>query len=82
MGIDQGCLLSPISYVFHNADLVHSDSNCNTLKLSFHNDTVFLARAKSFKEANDILKELMTTTRGALDWAKSHHSMFEIDKQC
>lgn len=34
-GIHQGCPLSPILCVFYNADLVHSDGNRKTLKLSF-----------------------------------------------
>ncbi len=79
-GIDQGCPLSPISYVFYNADLVRSDNSRDTLRLSFHDDTVFLARAKTFDDANNILLNMMTTERGALQWAKSHHSLFEIDK--
>lgn len=48
-GIDQGCPLSPISYVFYNVDLVRSDRNRNTLKLSFYDNMVFLARAKNFR---------------------------------
>ncbi len=80
IGIDQGCPLLPISYVFYNADLVSCDGSRDTLKLSFHNDTVFLARAKMFEAANHQLMRMMTGSRGALDWAKSHKSIFEIDK--
>ncbi len=79
-GIDQGCPLSPISYTFYNTDLVHSDRNRNTLKLSFHDDTVFLARAKTFEATNKELTRMMTDSDGALEWAKSHQSAFEIDK--
>ncbi len=80
MGIDQGCILSPISYMYHNADLVCSNPNRNTLKLSFNDNTIFLARAKTFEAANDVLTEMMTKDSGALDWAKSHHLTFEIEK--
>lgn len=50
------------------------------LRISFHNDTVFLARAKTFEEANTKLVEMMEREDGALNWAKSHRSSFEIDK--
>ncbi len=79
-GIDQGCPLLPISYAFYNADLVRCNENRNTLKLSFHDDTVFLARASSFKATNEELMRMMSGSDGALEWAKSHKSVFEIDK--
>lgn len=50
-GIDQGCPLLPLSYTYYNADLVDSNATKHTLKIAYHDDTVFLARGKSFEEA-------------------------------
>ncbi len=78
--IDQGCPLSLISYAFYNADLIRDKANRNMLKLLFHDNTVFLARDKTFEGAIKKLTKMMTGGDSTLDWAKSHHSIFEIDK--
>ncbi len=70
----------PLSYTYYNANLVDSNTTKHTLKIAYHNDIVFLAREKMFKEALRKLKDMMTECEGALECAKTHKSLFEIDK--
>ena len=65
MGLDQGCPISPIAFLFYNTDLI---------------DTAFAARGKSQEEANKKLKVIMEKDNGALAWGKEHRADFELDK--
>jgi len=81
IGLDQGCPLSPIALLFYNTDLIGLGGNRHDiLTLGFINNTTFVARGKSFKEANEKLLELMSCLGGALEWSTSHRAEFKIDK--
>lgn len=80
-GADQGCPLSHLLYQFYNADLIEADDNRpEELKVGFVDDAALLASGKSFIEANSSITNMMTRVGGALDWAKSHQSSFDIVK--
>jgi len=81
IGLDQGCPLSPITFLFYNTDLIGLGGDChNILTLRFINNTAFVARGKSVEVANKKLLELMNHPGGALEWSASHQAEFEIDK--
>jgi len=71
-GIDQGCPISPLTFIFYNADILRvSDLKpCQgEMALGFIDDVALVARARSYQEANDKLKNMMERPGGALDWS-------------
>lgn len=80
-GIDQGCPLSGTLYIIYNAELVEIALPLGaTLNLGFQDDVSLMAPGANLEEANEKLREMLIGTGGALNWAKSHASIFEIDK--
>ena len=81
MGLNQGCPLSPIAFLFYNGDLIGlADKKKDLLGLGFIDDTAYAARRKSLEEANEKLKNLMEGEDGALAWGRKHEAEFELDK--
>jgi hypothetical protein len=81
IGLDQGCPLSPIAFLFYNADLIDiGKQQKDQLSLGFIDDTAFAARGTSFEEANQKLQSMMERPGGALEWSGTHRAEFEIDK--
>ena len=81
MGLDQGCPLSPIAFLFYNADLIDITKHSrDKLGLGFIDDTAFAARGKDFEEANKKPREIMESDDGALAWGRQHKAEFELDK--
>ncbi|KZP21377.1 hypothetical protein FIBSPDRAFT_688183, partial [Athelia psychrophila] len=80
-GLEQGCSGSPLWFLFLNADSI-DDSNFekDETGAAFMDDTYLGARAKTPEESNSMLEAMMTRPGGALEWAKSHHACFELDK--
>lgn len=82
-GIDQGCPLSPLAFIFYNSNLLEvADPNPRKgeLSLGFIDDVALAARGKSYEEANSKLKKMMEKEGGALEWSKEHNAEFELDK--
>ncbi len=75
-GIPQGSPLSPILYLFYNADLleIYSSSSHQITAGRLIDDTVLLSTGPSIAENCQKLKE---THQLCVDWAKKHPSKFD-----
>jgi len=77
-GIPQGSPLSPILYLFYNADLI---DECNqepdTMSTGYIDDVGILAWAKTTEETCDTLSRVLEKTQR---WASTHASVFAPDK--
>ncbi|KAL3965699.1 hypothetical protein ACCO45_000007 [Purpureocillium lilacinum] len=77
-GEPQGSPLSPILYLFYNADLLDRCSQDeNTAATGFIGDVAILAWAKTTEETCTLLQAALCE---AEDWASSHASVFAPDK--
>ncbi|KAL3952738.1 hypothetical protein ACCO45_012681 [Purpureocillium lilacinum] len=77
-GEPQGSPLSPILYLFYNADLLdRCKQDENTAATGFIDDVDILAWAKTTEETCTLLQAAL---REAEDWASSHASVFASDK--
>ena len=79
-GIRQGNLLSIILCQFYNADLLDIPKNTDELSMAYVDNTLLLAIAQTFKEAHNILADMMTRTGGVTDWSNSHNSSLKYSK--
>ena len=81
MGLDQGCPILPIAFLFYNSNLIDVASNRrDCIGMGFIEDMAFVARGRSQEEVNRKLKELMEKDDGALAWGREHEAEFELDK--
>lgn len=81
MGLDQGCPISPVAFLFYNSGLIDVATNKkDCIGLGFIDDTAFVARGKSQEETNENLRYVMEKDDGALAWGKEHGAEFELDK--
>lgn len=80
-GIDQGCPLSVIFYLIYNSPLVRvPDPALPELCIAYIDDITLVTWGKTFEDTHASLVDMMTRKGGALEWAKSHNSTFELDK--
>ena len=80
-GIDQGCPLSGILFQFYNTDLIYiCGPRGDESAVTFVDDTLLLACSKTLNEANEKVKKMMEQPGGGLDWSRSHHCNFAMDK--
>lgn len=79
-GVDQGCPLSHIYYLFYSADLLEIASTKSEFAAGFIDDTVLLAAGRTFDETHEILTNMMNREGGANEWSRDHNSNFEVDK--
>ncbi|KAK7177546.1 zinc knuckle protein [Paraphaeosphaeria sporulosa] len=78
--VPQGSPLSPILYLFYNADLIDMcKQEANVLPTGYIDDIAILARAETTKETCDILGK-NKTLQIAQQWASTHASVFSPDK--
>lgn len=84
-GIGQGDPLSMICYIIYNSDLVEVakgriGNKREESALAFVDDTAFIAVARTFKETNEMLKDMLERQDGGYEWSKTHNSNFETSK--
>ncbi|KAG8684497.1 hypothetical protein FRC09_015351, partial [Ceratobasidium sp. 395] len=80
-GIDQGCPLSVIYYLFYNSPLVLVPRPADgELCIGYIDDITLLVWGQSAAENNRRLLSMMKRRKGALAWSESHNSTFELDK--
>ncbi|EUC66987.1 reverse transcriptase from transposon X-element protein, putative, partial [Rhizoctonia solani AG-3 Rhs1AP] len=79
-GIDQGCPLSVIFYLFYNSPLVKVPRSNNELCIAYIDDITFVTWGHTFEDNHRTLTEMMSREGGTLDWSDSHNSTFELDK--
>jgi hypothetical protein len=81
-GVDQGCPLSPLAFIFYNTDLFRVADprpRKGELSLGFIDDVALIAKGESCEEANTKLTRIMEKRGGALQWSEEHHAEFELD---
>jgi hypothetical protein len=79
-GLDQGCPASGPYFLFYNKGLLNIPKTRDEIASAFVDDTYLAARAQNIGETYNMLKQMMTRPQGALDWAQTHNSKFELDK--
>ena len=80
-GIDQGCPISGILFIFYNADLLDITNKKNGEdSLAVVDDTTLLATGADLAEAFGKLEQIMTRENGALDWSLTHKCRFALNK--
>ena len=80
-GLDQGCPLSGIAFQFYNSDLVDIKETANGEDaVAYMDDMLLLTRGKTLAESNSKVKNMMTRSRGRLEWSHMHQCKFVIDK--
>ena len=79
-GLDQGCPASGPFYIFYNADLIDIPPSKDEFASAFVDDCIVAARALTVVEANNKVVNMVTRSKGVLEWSHSHNSKFELDK--
>jgi ribonuclease HI len=79
-GIGQGDPLSMALYQFYNADLLDIPTGRDESAIAYVDDAILIAKAKTFAQAHEKLKDMMTRKDGAIEWTKTHNSQFEYSK--
>ena len=80
-GVDQGCPLSVVGFLFYNADMLDiPDRKNGEIGLGFIDDVCMAVRGRSFPASNHKVKKIMEWREGCIDWSCSHHINFELDK--
>ena len=79
-GIGQGDLLSMVLYQFYNTDILDTPNGANEAAVAYVDDTILIATAKTFAETHNMLTDMMKRQGGAMEWAKTHNSTFELMK--
>ncbi len=76
-GIGQGDPLSMVLYQFYNADILNIPAQVEEATIAYIDDALILAMAHTFERAHQILKDMMSRTRGVYEWSHSHNSPLE-----
>jgi hypothetical protein len=79
-GIGQGDPLSMILYQYYNADILDNTNGVNETAAAYVDDAILVATARNFNQTHEILKDMMTRQRGAIEWSKDHNSRFKFSK--
>jgi hypothetical protein len=80
-GLDQGCPLSAVAYLFYNADLLEiAKGGRGESVIGFVDDTTLLAEGDDLESAFGKLTDMMTRAGGAQEWARDHDCTFAPDK--
>jgi len=78
--IGQGDPLSMALYQYYNGDLLNIPSNKDKDAMVFVDDSFMLAIADTFKEAHEILANMMGREGGVVEWTTTHNSPLEYSK--
>ena len=76
-GVPQGSPLSPLLYMYYNADLLDIASQNQVMGLGFIDDVVYGVQGNTGKENTRKLKSILNE---AEEWRKKHGAQFEISK--
>jgi hypothetical protein len=77
-GIARGSLLSPVLYLFYNADLIEDcNQELNTMSTGYIDDVAILAWGKTTEETCTTLGKALEK---AQHWARTHASVFAPEK--
>jgi hypothetical protein len=80
-GLDQGCPLSAVAYLFYNTDLLEiAKGGRGESVIGFVDDTNLLAEGDDLQSALAKLTDMMTRAGGAQEWARDHNCTFALDK--
>ena len=79
-GIGQGDPLSMIMYQYYNADLLNIPNNKDKDAMAFVDDSFMLAIADTFKEAHEMLADMIGREGGVAEWSTTHNSLLEYSK--
>ena len=80
-GIDQGCPLSALAFLFYNADILDIPNRKNgEVGFGFIDDICYGARGPSFPASNRKIKVMMEWRGGCIEWSQTHYVNFEMDK--
>ena len=80
-GVDQGCPLLVILYLYYNVDLLDvADPSNGKLAVGFMDDIIFAVRAKNFDIVVMKIQDIWTREAGVKEWLKQHYSTFGLDK--
>ena len=79
-GVDQGCPLSVILYIFYNAGLLRIAQDKSELNVGFMDDITLGARHDIFPQAAAMLMDMLQREEGAQQWSDDHFSLFEHEK--
>ena len=80
-GLDQGCPISLIAFLFYNTPLIELAGNDkDQLGLGFIINMAFIVQGETFEKANEMLRKLMEKEGGTLEWSRTHHAEFELNK--
>lgn len=79
-GIGQGDPLSMALYQYYNADILKIPSRPQESAEAYVDDAILTASAQTFKEAHNMLVDMMTRPEGMIDWPKAHNSSIKYSK--
>ena len=80
-GIDQGCPLSGILFLFYNADLLEITCSANGEdSVAVVDDATILVKGVDLKETTNKLAEIMNRQNGLLTWSRLHGCEFALNK--
>jgi ribonuclease HI len=79
-GIRQGDPLSMALYQYYNADILEIPNSPQEAAEAYIDDAILTAMAKTFKEAHEMLANMMTRSGGMIEWSKRHNSSIEYSK--
>jgi ribonuclease HI len=79
-GIGQGDPLSMALYQYYNADILEIPNSPQEAAEVYVDDAILTAMAKTFKEAHEMLANMMTRSGGMIEWSKRHNSSIEYSK--
>jgi Reverse transcriptase (RNA-dependent DNA polymerase) len=72
--IGQGDPFSMALYQFYNADIINTPKSPNEAAKAFIDNTLLITTAKTFTEVHGKLYDMMTRSRGIIEWSTTHNS--------
>ena len=67
-------------YQYYNADLIDIPTGASEVAAVYVDDAILIATTSDFPRAHNILVDMMTRPRGAIEWSSKHNSKFEFSK--